>query len=45
MIGADASEFVHPSAADHPWAAGLPVLGGGVAGVADAATGAVPAGV
>lgn len=41
-IGADMSEFVHPTAADHPWAAGLPVLGGGVAGARAATADALP---
>jgi uncharacterized protein (DUF2235 family) len=45
VIGVDMSEFVHPSAADHPWAAGLPVLGGGVAAGAGETTDAVPEGV
>jgi uncharacterized protein (DUF2235 family) len=44
-IGLDMSEFVHPTAADHPWAAGLPVLGGGVAGVSGDEAGAVPEGI
>lgn len=44
VVGMDASEFVHPTAADHPLATGLPVLGGGVARGVGETTDAVPEG-
>ncbi len=45
VMGVDMSEFVHPTAADHPWAVGLPVLGGGIAGGGGDTADAVPEGV